>query len=131
MEDSNDLIISIQRRFPKLSKGQKRIAQFIIDHYDIAAFMTASKLGAQTSVSESTVVRFANNLGFDGYPQLQRSLQDIIKTKLTTVQRVDMGKDYSNDMDVVEKIMKSDMEMCAVPLKTLMSSPLRKWWMRS
>ena len=72
--------------------------------------MTASKLGGQTNVSESTVVRFANSLGFEGYPQLQRSLQDIIKTKLTTVQRVEMGRDYSNDMDVVERIMKSDLE---------------------
>ncbi len=110
MDDNNDLIISIQRKFPKLSKGQKRIAQFIIEHYDKAAFMTASKLGAHTNVSESTVVRFANSLGFEGYPQLQRSLQDIIKTKLTTVQRVDMDKEYSSDMEVVEKIMKSDMD---------------------
>ena len=110
MDDNNDLIIGIQRKFPKMSKGQKRIAQYIIDHYDKAAFMTASKLGSQTNVSESTVVRFANSLGFEGYPQLQRSLQDIIKTKLTTVQRVDMGKEYSSDMEVVEKIMKSDMD---------------------
>ncbi len=110
MENRNDLLFNIQKIFPKLSKGQKRIAQFIIDHYDKAAFMTASKLGGQTNVSESTVVRFANSLGFEGYPQLQRSLQDIIKTKLTTVQRVEMGKDYSNDMDVVERIMKSDLD---------------------
>ena len=110
MDDKNDLLAGIEKKYPKLSKGQKRIAQFIINHYDKAAFMTASKMGAQTNVSESTVVRFANCLGFDGYPQLQRSLQDIIKTKLTTVQRVEMGKDYSNDMDVVEKIMKSDMD---------------------
>ncbi len=110
MDDKNDLIISIQRQFPKLSKGQKRIAQFIIEHYDKAAFMTASKMGAQTNVSESTVVRFANSLGFEGYPQLQRSLQDIIKTKLTTVQRVDMDKEYSSDIEVVERIMKSDMD---------------------
>jgi len=110
VDDKNDLIISIQRQFPKLSKGQKRIAQFIIEHYDKAAFMTASKMGAQTNVSESTVVRFANSLGFEGYPQLQRSLQDIIKTKLTTVQRVDMDKEYSSDIEVVERIMKSDMD---------------------
>ena len=110
MENNNDLILKIQKRFPKLSKGQKRIAQFIVDHYAKAAFMTAAKLGAQTNVSESTVVRFAMSLGFEGYPQLQRELQDIIKTKLTTVQRVDMGKEYSSDMEIVEKIMKSDME---------------------
>lgn len=110
MEERNDLILSIQKQFPKLSKGQKRIAQFIIENYEKAAFMTASKLGMETNVSESTVVRFANNLGFDGYPQLQRALQNIIKTKLTTVQRVDMGKEYSTDLEVVNRIMKSDME---------------------
>ncbi len=110
MDEKNDLILNIQKQFPKLSKGQKRIAQFIIENYEKAAFMTASKLGMETNVSESTVVRFANNLGFDGYPQLQRSLQDIIKTKLTTVQRVDMGKEYSSDLEVVQRIMKSDMD---------------------
>ncbi|SFH48960.1 DNA-binding transcriptional regulator, MurR/RpiR family, contains HTH and SIS domains [Tindallia magadiensis] len=110
MDERNDLILNIQKQFPKLSKGQKRIAQFIIENYEKAAFMTASKLGMETSVSESTVVRFANNLGFEGYPQLQRALQDIIKTKLTTVQRVDMGKEYSTDLEIVERIMKSDMD---------------------
>ena len=110
MDEKNDLIINIQKQFPKLSKGQKRIAHFIIENYEKAAFMTASKLGMETNVSESTVVRFANNLGFEGYPQLQRSLQDIIKTKLTTVQRVDMDKEYSSDMEVVQRIMKSDMD---------------------
>lgn len=126
MDDNNDLIIGIQRKFPKMSKGQKRIAQYIIDHYDKAAFMTASKLGAQTNVSESTVVRFANSLGFEGYPQLQRSLQDIIKTKLTTVQRVDMDKEYSSDMEVVEKIMKSDMDNVRQTIESINYQALEK-----
>lgn len=126
MDDNNDLIIGIQRKFPKMSKGQKRIAQYIIDHYDKAAFMTASKLGAQTNVSESTVVRFANSLGFEGYPQLQRSLQDIIKTKLTTVQRVDMDKEYSSDMEVVEKIMKSDMDNVRQTIESINYQGLEK-----
>lgn len=93
-----------------MSKGQKLIAQFIIDNYDKAAFMTASKLGIKVGVSESTVVRFANALGFEGYPELQKALQEIIKTKLTTVQRVEMASEYSNEGAILKKVLKSDMD---------------------
>ena len=110
IEDKKDLIEEIERIFPKLSKGQKLIAQYIIDNYDKAAFMTASKLSKMVGVSESTVVRFANTLGFDGYPQLQKALQDIIKIKLTTVQRVEMARDYSNEETILEKIFTSDID---------------------
>ncbi|SHJ80243.1 MurR/RpiR family transcriptional regulator [Tepidibacter formicigenes] len=110
MEENKDLIAIIQDQFPKLSKGQKLIAQFILSNYDKAAFMTAGKLGEKVGVSESTVVRFANALGFDGYPRLQKSLQELIKTKLTTVQRVEMAKEYSNDWTIFRKVLKSDIE---------------------
>lgn len=110
IEDKKDLIEEIERIFPKLSKGQKLIAQYIIDNYDKVAFMTASKLSKMVGVSESTVVRFANTLGFDGYPQLQKALQDIIKIKLTTVQRVEMARDYSNEETILEKIFTSDID---------------------
>ncbi len=110
MEENKDLIAIIQQQFPKLSKGQKLIAQFILSNYDKAAFMTAGKLGEKVGVSESTVVRFADALGFDGYPKLQRSLQELIKTKLTTVQRVEMAKEYSNDWTILKKVLKSDIE---------------------
>ncbi|NLM04767.1 MAG: MurR/RpiR family transcriptional regulator [Clostridiales bacterium] len=110
IEDKKDLIEEIERIYPKLSKGQKLIAQYIIDNYDKAAFMTASKLSKMVGVSESTVVRFANTLGFDGYPQLQKALQDIIKIKLTTVQRVEMARDYSNEETILEKIFTSDID---------------------
>ncbi len=109
-DEKKDLIKIIKQNFPKLSKGQKLIAQFIMDNYDKAAFMTASRLGEKVGVSESTVVRFASALGFDGYPKLQKSLQELIKTKLTTVQRVEMSRDYSNDWAVLNKILKSDVE---------------------
>ena len=82
--EKKDLISLIQGKFSKLSKGQKIIAQFILVNYDKAAFMTAAKLGETVGVSESTVVRFANALGYSGYPLLQKSLQELIKTKLTT-----------------------------------------------
>ncbi|KAB3534014.1 MurR/RpiR family transcriptional regulator [Alkaliphilus pronyensis] len=109
-ENKKDLLLQIQKNFSKLSKGQKLIAQFIIDNYDKAAFMTASKLGIKVGVSESTVVRFANALGFEGYPELQKALQEIIKTKLTTVQRVEMANEYSNEGAILKKVLKSDMD---------------------
>ncbi len=109
-QNNVDLIKVIQKNFPRLSKGQKLIANYIINNYEKAAFMTASKLGLKVGVSESTVVRFANALGFDGYPKLQDELQELIKTKLTTVQRLEMSKDYSNEVAVLKKVLKADMD---------------------
>lgn len=119
MEEARDLIVIIKEQFPKLSKGQKLIAQFILSNYDKAAFMTAGKLGEKVGVSESTVVRFANALGFDGYPKLQKSLQELIKTKLTTVQRVEMSKEYSNDWTILKKVLKSDIENIKTTIEEL------------
>ena len=108
--EKNDLISLINSEYKTLSKGQKIIAQYILSDYDKVAFMTAAKLGESVGVSESTVVRFANALGFDGYPELQKSLQELIKTKLTTVQRVEMSKEYSSDFETLKKVLKSDIE---------------------
>lgn len=107
---SKDLISLIHSKFPKLSKGQKILAQYILSDYDKAAFMTAAKLGDTVGISESTVVRFANALGYDGYPMLQRSLQELIKTKLTTVQRVEMSQEYSGDFAILKKVLKADID---------------------
>ena len=96
-ENKQDLMRIIQVKFPRLSKGQKLIAEFILKHYDKAAFMTAAKLGTSVGVSESTVVRFANELGFTGYPKLQKALQELIKNKLTTVQRIELSNDYVSE----------------------------------
>ena len=85
--DTN-LMDRIRNQYPSMSKGQKLIAKFMLESYDKAAFMTAGALGRQVGVSESTVVRFACALGYEGYPKLQRNLQEIIKNKLTTVQRL-------------------------------------------
>ena len=87
---TQDLLQLISNEMKGFSKGQKRIGAFILEHYDKAAFMTAAKLGETVGVSESTVVRFAAELGFEGYPQLQKSLQDIIRNRLTTVQRMEI-----------------------------------------
>lgn len=108
-DNKRDLIKLIQLNFTQLSKGQRLIAEYIISHYDKAAFMTASKLGDMVGVSESTVVRFANALGFSGYPSLQKSLQELIKNKLTTVQRLGM-EDYTNKQDFIKKVLRADID---------------------
>lgn len=110
IKDSKQLISSIQAQYPRLSKGQKLIAQYILSNYDKVAFMTACKLGDTVGVSESTVVRFANALGYSGYPKLQAALQELIKNKLTTVQRVEMANEYSDDSTILNKVLKSDID---------------------
>ena len=89
---AKDLLHSISEGMSGFSKGQKlRFARYIIENYDKAAFMTASKLGNTVGVSESTVVRFATEVGFEGYPQLQRALQELIRNRLTAVQRMEVA----------------------------------------
>lgn len=108
MEEKQDLIHRINANYKKMSKGQKLIAEYILNNYDKAAFMTASKLGQKVGVSESTVVRFANVLDYDGYPKLQKALQELIRTKLTTVQRIEMTSELDRSM-IVKNVLKADM----------------------
>lgn len=110
MSENIDLIKLIQSKFHNLSKSQKMIAQFIMGNYDKAAFMTAARLGEKVGVSESTVVRFANVIGFIGYPQLQKQLQEMVKTRLTTVQRIEMSSDYSNEESILKNVLNADIE---------------------
>lgn len=112
----NDLITKIQSELPGFSKGQKQIARFILEHYDKAAFMTASRLGVTVGVSESTVVRFATELGYDGYPHLQRALQEMIRNKLTSVQRMDVAGDRMGGRDVLQTVLHADTDMIRVTL---------------
>jgi DNA-binding MurR/RpiR family transcriptional regulator len=120
MGDKNiDLIKMIQNKFQTLSKGQKLIAEFIMKSYDKAAFMTASKLGETVGVSESTVVRFANALGFMGYPELQKSLQQLIKSKLTTVQRISIADEYQSKGGFLKQVMQSDINNIRLTLDEL------------
>ncbi len=118
-ENKQDLMRLIQIKFPRLSKGQKLIAEFILKQYDKAAFMTAAKLGNSVGVSESTVVRFANELGFSGYPKLQKSLQELIKNKLTTVQRLELSNDYTSEETALKGVLKSDMENIRATLEKI------------
>ncbi|KYH35741.1 putative HTH-type transcriptional regulator YbbH [Clostridium tepidiprofundi DSM 19306] len=117
--NSKDLMRIIQQKFSRLSKGQKLIAEYILKHYDKAAFMTAAKLGTSVGVSESTVVRFANELGFSGYPNLQKSLQEMIKNKLTSVQRIELSNDYISQGNALKGVLKADMENIRVTLEKI------------
>lgn len=117
--EKHDLMRTIQVKFPRLSKGQKLIAEYILKHYDKAAFMTAAKLGISVGVSESTVVRFANELGFSGYPKLQKALQELIKNKLTTVQRIELSNAFISEENSLKGVLKSDMENIRVTLEKI------------
>ena len=105
--ESTDLLARINANYNSFSKGQKLLANYIVDNYDRAAFITASRMGRTVGVSESTVVRFAYALGYDGYPELQRSLQEMIRNRLTTVQRIQLTSDLEQD-EVLSTVLKSD-----------------------
>jgi len=115
---SYDLITRINS-IKKLSKGQKLIADFIINHYEKAAFMTAAKLGEAVGVSESTVVRFAIELGYDGYPKMQKVLQEMIKSKLTAVQRIEVSSSRINEYNILKSVLQADMEKIKITMEEI------------
>lgn len=118
--DGNCLVKTIKENYKMMSKGQKLLAKYTLENYSKVAFMTASKLGETVGVSESTVVRFANALGYSGYPKFQDALQELIKTKLTTVERVEMSnKDYSSDSMILENVLKDDIDNIKETMDTL------------
>ena len=114
-----DILAAIQNNMSTFSKGQKLIAHFILDSYDKAAFMTASRLGKTVNVSESTVVRFAAELGYDGYPAMQKALQEMIRNKLTSIQRIEVSNDRIGDQDVLSMVMQSDVEKIRMTLEEM------------
>ena len=107
----SDLLDKLEKNAASMSKGQKKIAGYIMKNYDKAAFMTASALGKKVGTSESTVVRFASELGFKGYPELQKELQQLIKSKLTAVQRLEVSRSLLGDSDIVGTVLAGDMEL--------------------
>ena len=106
---AKNILHTIEKNMISFSKGQKLIARYILDNYDKAAFMTASKLGKTVQVSESTVVRFATQLGYDGYPSMQRALQELIRGKLTSIQRI-QASDGVLGGDLLTNVLQRDME---------------------
>lgn len=105
-----DVLSMVESLMPTFSKGQKRIAQYLTESYEKAAFMTANRLAKNVGVSESTVVRFAVELGFDGYPSMQKAMQEMVVNRLTSVQRIEVAHDRIGDQDVLSMVLHSDME---------------------
>ncbi len=101
------------------SKGQKQIAKFIVENYDKAAFMTACKLGRTVGVSESTVVRFASELGFEGYPEMRKALQEMIRNRLTSVQRIEVSKELITNTNTLKDVLTADIEKLRATLENI------------
>jgi len=110
MENTQDIISRINERFPKMSKSHKIIAEYISEHYDQAVFMTAAKLGEELKISESTVVRFASGLGYDGYPEFQKALAEWVKNKLNSVHKVGAKYGHSTQSEILSSVLHADME---------------------
>ena len=109
MQNTQDMIKRLNLSGSRLSKSHRRIAEYILQHYDKAVFMTAAKLGEMVNVSESTVVRFAVALGYEGYPELQQALQELVRHRLTATQRFEMSSDISQE-EVLSTVLKADMQ---------------------
>ena len=107
---NQDVLFLIESKRSSMSKGQRRIADYIATEYDKAAFMTAAKMGKTVDVSESTVVRFAVSLGFEGYPEMQKAMQEMVLNRLTSVQRLEVANDRIGDHDVLSAVLQSDMD---------------------
>ena len=114
-----DVLHIIKANMAGFSKGQRRIANYILENYDKAAFMTASKLGKIAQVSESTVVRFASALGYDGYPDMQKALQEMIRSRLTSVQRIQVSNDRLSGTDLVTSVLQTDMEKIRMAIEEI------------
>lgn len=105
-----DILTYIHEKMDSFSKGQRRIAAYILESYDKAAFLTAGVLGKTVQVSESTVVRFASLLGYDGYPEMQKALQEMVLNRLTTAQRLEVSAKRISQEDILNSVLQSDME---------------------
>ena len=116
---SNDILKNIEENSRGFSKGQRLIAQYITENYDKAAFMTAGKLGRTVGVSESTVVRFATELGYDGYPGMRKAMQEMVRSRLTSVQRIAVAKDMLDGSNVLKYVMSSDIDKLQSTLEEL------------
>ena len=107
---TNELILRIEEKYAKMSKGQRRLADYVCDNYDKAVFLTAAKLGETVGVSESTVVRFAIQLGYKGYPGFQKALEELVRNKLNSIQRMEVTYGRISQSEILETVLQSDIE---------------------
>ena len=110
MSQTNELLARLEERYPRFSKGQKRLADYVQENYDKAAFLTAAKLGEAVGVSESTVVRFASQLGYKGYPEFQKALEELVRTKLNSIQRMEVAYGRIARGEILQTVLQSDIE---------------------
>lgn len=116
---SYSVLIKIEEAYPKLSKSHKVIAKYVLENYEVAAFLTAAKLGEVTDISVSTVVRFATTLGYEGYPEFQEALQETIKGKLTATQRMEVAGSQFSDHDLLTTVLQNDRDMIRATLQVV------------
>ena len=114
-----DILAVISKENSGFSKGQRMISKYILENYDKAAFMTAGRLGKAVGVSESTVVRFASELGYDGYPGMRKALQEMIRNRLTSVQRIEAAKDMIDDRNILKAVLSDDIDKLQTTLEEL------------
>lgn len=110
MDTTDNLLGRIHLHYKKFSKGQRRLAAYIIEHYDSAVFLTAAKLGREAGVSESTAVRFAMQLGYEGYPEFHRALEELVRNKLNSIQRMKVTYGDVPQMEILDRVLHSDIE---------------------
>ncbi|MCQ2507532.1 MAG: MurR/RpiR family transcriptional regulator [Dorea sp.] len=110
MRNKNELLTKIDEKYPKFSKGQRKLADFVCQEYDKAAFLTAARMGEEVGVSESTVVRFATALGYDGYPEFQKALGELVRTKLNSIQRMEVTYGRISQGEILSSVLQSDIE---------------------
>ena len=119
MGKTNEVIKKITEKYEKLSKGHKKLADYIIENYDKAAFLTAAKLGNLVGVSESTVVRFAVNLGYCGYPDFQKALEEMVRNKLNSIQRMEVAYGRISQSEILSSVLQSDAEKIKLTLENI------------
>ncbi|MDE6389039.1 MAG: MurR/RpiR family transcriptional regulator [Lachnospiraceae bacterium] len=119
MQNRYDIITRINEHYSKMSKGQKAISAFIYDHYDQAVFMTAAKLGETVGVSESTVVRYAMFIGYNGYPEFQRDLEDWVQNKINSVQKIGAKYGKSTQSEILTSVLEADIEKIQDTIQSL------------
>lgn len=122
----DDILLILEEKAPTFSKGQRRIAAYIKESYDKAAFLTASKLGKTVGVSESTVVRFAVELGYDGYPEMQKAMQEMVMNRLTSVQRMGIANDRIGNQDVLSSVLQADADKIRQTSETISRDAFRQ-----
>lgn len=121
-----DIISKINASFQNFSKGQKRLAEFILNNYEKAVFLSAAKLGETVGVSESTVFRFAVSLGYEGYPQFHKALEEVVKNKLNTVQKLELTNNRIHQKDVLKTVLQSDAEKIRMTMENIDQNAFEK-----